>query len=382
MPIEKLKSARTEHKYFLREKREKVSKILIVTNHSYMFYRFRLELIQELMKEHEVVLSMPFVGHEEDLMALGLRCINTKMDRRSINPKNDIKLFGFYWKLLKEEKPDIVITYSIKPNVYAGLACAMQGIPYYANVQGLGSAFERKGLSQFVTVMYKVAFMKVRTVFFENTVDAEDFHRIIGLPEEKQTVLNGAGISMDKYPYVEYPTNDTNRFLYLGRIMKEKGTDELFETSARLKAKGEHFIIDMVGFFEDEYRQKVQEMEEKGIVKFHGFKEDPRPYYQQADCVVMPSYHEGMSNVLLEAASMGRPIITSRIHGCMEAVKDGESGYLCEVKDEESLYKKMKQFISLPTEERKEMGVKGRQLMEEKFQKSKVVKETIAALNL
>ena len=123
-------------------------------------------------------------------------------------------------------------------------------------------------------------------------------------------------------------------------------------------------------------------MEEKGIVKFHGFKEDPRPYYQQADCVVMPSYHEGMSNVLLEAASMGRPIITSRIHGCMEAVDEEESGYLCEVKDAESLYEKMKQFIQLPTEERKEMGVKGRQLMEEKFQKSKVVKETIAALKL
>ena len=127
---------------------------------------------------------------------------------------------------------------------------------------------------------------------------------------------------------------------------------------------------------------KVEEMQQKGIVKFHGFVEDPRPYYQQTDCVVMPSYHEGMSNVLLEGASMGRPIITSRIHGCMEAVAEGESGYLCEVKDAESLYQMMKQFISLPTEERRAMGVKGRQLMEEKFQKSKVVKETIDALKL
>ena len=366
----------------VREKREKVSKILIITNHSYMFYRFRLELIQELMKEHEVVLSMPFVGHEEDFMDMGLRCINTELDRRSINPKKDIKLFSFYWKLLNEEKPDMVITYSIKPNVYAGLACAVQGIPYCANVQGLGSAFERKGLAQFVTLLYKMAFIKVRTVFFENTVDAQDFHRIVGLPVEKQTVLNGAGIDMDKYPYVEYPDNETNRFLYLGRIMKEKGVDELFEAAERLKADGENFIIDMVGFFEDEYRNKVEEMQQKGIVKFHGFVEDPRPYYQQTDCVVMPSYHEGMSNVLLEAASMGRPIITSRIHGCMEAVTEGESGYLCEVKDAESLYQMMKQFISLPTEERRAMGVKGRQLMEEKFQKSKVVKETIDALKL
>ena len=117
-------------------------------------------------------------------------------------------------------------------------------------------------------------------------------------------------------------------------------------------------------------------------MKFHGFKEDPRPYYEQADCVVMPSYHEGMSNVLLEAASMGRPIITSRIHGCMEAVVEGKSGFLCEVRNEESLYRMMKQFISLPTEEREKMGVRGRRLMEEKFQKSKVVKETIEALKL
>ena len=359
-----------------------MSKILIITNHSYMFYRFRLELIQELMKEHEVVLSMPFVGHEEDFMKMGLRCIDTELDRRSISPKKDIRLFGFYWKLLKEEKPDMVITYSIKPNVYAGIACAVQGIPYCANVQGLGSAFERKSLARFVTLMYKVAFIKVRTVFFENTVDAQDFHRIIGLPDKKQKILNGAGISMDKYPYMEYPHNETNRFLYLGRIMKEKGIDELFAAAERLKSDGEDFVIDMVGFFEDEYRQKVQKMEEKGIVKFHGFKEDPRPYYEQADCVVMPSYHEGMSNVLLEAASMGRPIITSRIHGCMEAVVEGESGFLCEVRNEESLYRMMKQFISLPTEEREKMGIRGRRLMEEKFQKSKVVKETIEALKL
>ena len=359
-----------------------MSKILIITNHSYMFYRFRLELVQELMKEHEVVLSMPFVGHENDFQAMGLRCINTELDRRSINPKKDLKLFAFYWKLLKEEKPDLVITYSIKPNVYGGVACALKGIPYCANVQGLGSAFERKALAKFVTLLYKMAFIKVRTVFFENTVDAQDFRRIIGLSEEKQTVLNGAGIDMDKYPYAEYPENGINSFLYVGRIMKEKGVDELFSACERLKEEGENFRLDMIGFFEDEYRNKVEEMQQKGIVKFHGFVEDPRPYYQHTDCVVMPSYHEGMSNVLLEAASMGRPIITSRIHGCMEAVKDGESGYLCEARDEESLYQQMKKFIGLSHKERKEMGVNGRQLMAEEFQKSKVVKETIAALKL
>lgn len=359
-----------------------MSKILIITNHSYMFYRFRLELVQELMKNHEVVLSMPFVGHEDDFRDMGIRCINTDLDRRSINPKKDLKLFRTYQKLIKREKPDLVITYSIKPNIYGGVACSLAGVPYCANVQGLGSAFERKGLAQLVTLLYRIAFRKVRTVFFENRVDAVEFQKMIGLPAEKQTILNGAGIDMDKYPYMDYPANETNRFLYIGRIMKEKGIDELFDAAQRLQADGENFIIDMVGFFEDEYKDRVEEMEHKGIVRFHGFKEDPRPYYALTDCVVLPSYHEGMSNVLLEAATTGRPVITSRIHGCMEAVDEGKSGYLCEPRDADSLYDAMKKFIDLSREEREAMGLSGRDLIKEKFQKSKVVNDTIAALRL
>ena len=131
-----------------------MGKILILTNHSYMLYRFRTELIQSLMKTHEVVLSMPFVGHEEDFMSMGLRCIKTEVDRRGIDPRRDLKLFAFYRRLLKAEKPDMVITYSIKPNIYGGWACQLAGIPYCANVQGLGTAFQKKGLAQIVTMMY------------------------------------------------------------------------------------------------------------------------------------------------------------------------------------------------------------------------------------
>lgn len=359
-----------------------MSKILIITNHSYMFYRFRLELVEELIKSHEVVLSMPFVGHEDDFKKMGIRCINTDLERRSINPAKDFKLLLFYKKLIQQEKPDLVITYSIKPNVYAGIASSLAGVPYCANVHGLGSAFERKGLAVVATILYKTAFVKVKKVFFENVSDAQIFKDRIGIAEDKIVILNGAGINMDKYPYLEYPENKTIRFLYLGRIMKEKGIEELFEAAERLKADGEDIILDIVGFFEDEYKDKVEELEKKGIVKFHSFQKDPRPYYGQADCVVLPSYHEGMSNVLLEAATTGRPVITSRIHGCMEAVAENESGYLCEPRDTDSLYNAMKQFVQLSQEDRKMMGIKGRMLMEEKFQKNKVIKDTIAALQL
>ena len=209
-------------------------KILIITNHSYMLYRFRKELIRELMREHEVVLSMPFVGHEEDFQAMGLKCINTEVDRRGINPKTDGRLFLNYRKLLKAERPDMVITYSIKPNIYAGIACAMAGIPFCANVQGLGTAFQRKGLARFVTVLYKIALHKAKTVFFENQGNAREFIDRGIIPAEKITVLPGAGINLEAYTYQPYPQNDRIRFLYLSRIMREKGIDELFEAMPTL----------------------------------------------------------------------------------------------------------------------------------------------------
>lgn len=359
-----------------------MSKILIITNHSYMLYRFRLELIQELMKTHEVVLSMPFVGHEDDFKALGVRCIETDVDRRGINPKTDLKLFQTYRQLLKIEQPDMVITYSIKPNIYGGLACTLAGIPYCANVQGLGTAFQKKGLAAFVSVLYKLAFRKVRTVFFENESNAAIFRKKGIIPAEKQTILHGAGINLDTYSLVPYPNNEAVHFLYLGRIMKEKGMDELFAATKKLHEKyGSCVVLDLVGFYDDEYyKAQVEQLVLDGIAIFHGFQSEPQPYYAAADCVVLPSYHEGMSNVLLEAAATGRPVITSNISGCREAVEDGVSGYLCRTKDAESLYEQMCRMADLSPADRQAMGQAGRKKMEREFDKHSVVFATITAI--
>lgn len=359
-----------------------MSKILILTNHSYMLYRFRLELIQELMKSHEVVLSMPFVGHEEDFQALGLRCIETDIDRRGINPATDLKLFCTYQRLLKEEKPDLVITYSIKPNIYGGLACRIAGVPYCANVQGLGTAFQRKGLARFVTVLYKLALGKARTVFFENRENAEEFCRRGILSAEKETVLPGAGINLERYSYVPYPENKAIHFLYLGRIMKEKGMDELFAAMRRLREKfGAGMVLDIVGFFDDEgYKAQVDQLVAEGIAEYHGFQSDPAPYYAAADCVVLPSYHEGMSNVLLEAAATGRPVITSDIPGCREAVEDGKTGLLCKARDCASLYEQMARMAETSPAERQAMGLAAHEKMLQEFDKHLVVEKTMSAL--
>ena len=361
---------------------EKQNKILVITNHSYMFWQFRRELIAELMKEHEVVLSMPFVGHEEDFQAMGVRCIETNVDRRGVTPGKDWKLLKTYHDMLKNERPEMVITYSIKPNIYAGLVCGKLGIPFCANVQGLGTAFEKPVLAQFVTMLYKMSFRKVKTVFFENEADAAKFQKHQIIPQNKQVALRGAGINLEHYAIQPYPNNEIVHFLYLGRIMKEKGMDELFSAVLRLKEEGEKFVLDLVGFFEEEYREQVLILQEKGIVVFHGFQEDSRPYYAAADCIVMPSYHEGMSNVLLEAAAVGRPIITSDIPGCREAVEDGATGILVQVKDEVSLYNAMKLMMDMKKEKRQEMGQSGRRKMEREFRKEMVVAETMKAIFL
>ena len=359
-----------------------MSKILILTNHSYMLYRFRTELIRALMQNHEVVLSMPFVGHEEDFMAMGLRCIETDVDRRGINPMRDIRLFRFYRKLLKAEKPDMVITYSIKPNIYGGWACQLASIPYCTNVQGLGTAFQKKGMAQMATIMYRTALLKAKTVFFENQGSANVFLKRHITPAKKITVLMGAGVNLEAYTAQPYPQNDRVHFLYMGRLMAEKGVGELLTAMKRLyRELGDRVVLDIVGFYDDEVcRSQADELVAMGAAVFHGFQPEPRPYYAAADCVVLASYHEGMSNVLLESSAMARPVITSNIHGCREAVDNGITGLLCAVKDVDSLYAQMKKMALLSREEREQMGLAARKKMEREFDKRFVVKNTMDAI--
>lgn len=352
-------------------------KILILTNHSFMLWQFRRELIEELSKYNEIVIGVPFGEHIDDFKSIGCRMIDITLDRRSINPVKDIGLYRTYKKFLKAEQPDMVITYSIKPNIYGGFACRKMEIQYCVNVQGLGTAFQKPILSDIVTVMYRLALKKAKVVFFENEGNAEKFRKRKITPAEQQHVLPGAGVNLERFAYHEYPHNDKVHFLYLGRIMREKGVDELFYAAKKLHDDGANFVLDLVGFFEDEYKEQVDALVSDKIAVFHGFSENPVPYYANADCVVLPSYHEGMSNVLLEAAAVGRPVITSDIPGCREAVIDGESGMLCGVRNKEAVYEAMKRMLELSETKRREMGLNARKLTEEKFEKHKVVTETM-----
>ncbi len=358
-----------------------MAKIFIATNHSYMLYRFRKELITELLKDNSVTLSMPFVGHEKDFETMGCKCIDTAIDRRGINPKTDLKLLLTYFRQITNEKPDKIITYSIKPNIYCGIISSLCRIPYYVNVQGLGTAFQSKKLAPVVTAMYKAATRKAKTVFFENTANAQEFIDRKIIKKDSITVLNGAGINLETFKYTHYPDDSTVKFLYLGRIMKEKGIDELFDAFARLKNEfGDKVTLDLVGFFEDEYKQIVEELSDKKIINFHGFQTDTIPYYQNCNCVVLPSYHEGLSNVLLEASATGRPVITSAIPGCKETVDNEKTGYLVKLKNSDDLYEKMRKFTLLSADEKSVMGRNARTKMENEFDKNLVVKNTIEVM--
>lgn len=357
-------------------------RVLILANMDIGLYKFRKELINELLLNgHEVYISLPDGDLIRPLEKMGCRFIDTPVDRRGINPVTDFKLLMKYKYLMKHLAPDMVITYTIKPNIYGGIAARQAKVPYAVNITGLGTAFERKGiLRKIVNYLYKYSLGKAKVVFFENEGDKEVMLSSKTVAKEKIVVLSGAGVNLDDYPYIEYPSNDIPHFLFIGRVMREKGVDELFEAMRRLRAEGVECFLDVVGPFEEDYKDKLEQYEKDGWLKYHGYQNDVRPFIAPCDCFVLPSWHEGMANTNLECAASGRPVITSNIPGCKEAVIEGVSGLLCEPKNSKSLYLVMKQMAEMSAEERVQMSKTGRKHMEDVFDKKKVVAKTIKHL--
>lgn len=357
-------------------------KNFILANNSDGLYGFRQELLTALAQESKVFVSTPNNGYFDELQAIGCTVIDTPIDRRGINPVTDLKLFRQYRKMLRQVQPDLVITYTIKPNIYGGMACRMAGIPYAVNITGLGTAFQKKGLLRsLVTVMYRTALKKAKVVFFENCENVQTLLDEGIVRREQCCLLSGAGVNLERYALAEYPAEgDETRFLFVGRVMREKGVDELFAAMERLHDEGVPCPLDVLGDYEEDYKEQIERFEAAGWLRYHGYQEDVRPFIENCHCFVLPSWHEGMANTNLECAAMGRPLITSDIHGCKEAVIDGESGYLCEPKNADSLYEAMKKFAQLPYEKKSAMGISGRRHMEAVFDKERVVAETVARL--
>jgi galacturonosyltransferase len=347
-----------------------MSKVLVLTNSSGGLYDFRNEFVLALLAEHEVVVSMPDDTKEKELQGEGCRIIKTAINRRGINPLEDLKLYRSYSKMIKDLKPDLVVTYTIKPNVYGGFASARQKVPYIATITGLGGAFDKTGLLlKIIVTMYKTGLKKAACVFFQNQENRQIFSRF-GIEGKKSRMVMGSGVNLDRHRYEEYPEGDETHFLFVGRVMKERGILEYIEAAKKLH--GDKIFFDIMGYCDEDYQGLLDELEEQGVVRQIGFHTEVHEYLAAASAIVVASFHEGMSNALIEGAATGRPVIASNISGCMEAFEEGKTGFGFTPGKADELIAAMEKFLALPVEERAAMGRRGRAKMEREFDRKLV----------
>lgn len=352
-----------------------MKKVVILSNHHAYTYNFRKEIIQRLIDEHyKVYVVLPYGEKVELLKEMGCEFIDLPLDRRGMNPITDFKLLLSYNKIIKNINPDVVLSYTIKPNIYGGMVCRKQRVPLIANVTGLGTAVENKGFMLKILIqLYRIAFRKISCIFFQNRKN-ERFFRDKKISNGRHRIIPGSGVNLSSHSFEEYPEdNGLVKFLFIGRIMRDKGIEELIDAAIKIKKDYNNVQFDAIGFYESDYEKRAMELSELGVINFHGVKDNVHEYIKNSHAVVLPSYHEGMANVLLEAASTGRPVIASNIPGCKETFDDGVSGLGFEVRNSGALADAFIKFINLPYAQKKAMGVAGRNKMEKEFDRNVVV---------
>lgn len=359
--------------------------IMMIANDSSFAYNLRREVLQRLVQEgHTVKLVCQIRSFEDELTQLGCEVVGVDIQRRGTNPFADVSLFGKYLNILKKNKPDLVFTNNIKPNVYAGMACRMLGISYIPNITGLGTAVECAGkMQQLTTRLYKWGVAGADCIFFQNEENMRFFEQRGMMPKKaKVYLLPGSGVNLETHPALPYVSSETVHFLYVARLLKEKGIDLYLAAAKRIAREHSDVMFHICGGCDDpKYLEILAEAEAAGYVQYHGEQKDMIPFFQMAHCVVHPSYYpEGMSNVLLEAAASARPVIVTDRSGCRETVDAGITGYLIPTRDEVSLVQALEDFLSLTWEAREKLGQAGRQKMEREFDRRLVVQKYIEAL--
>ena len=351
-----------------------MKKVLILANSASGLYDFRNELLLKLIESYEVHVSLPDAEKVPQLAREGCQVHRTPIDRRGVNPIKDMGLFLAYWQLIRSIKPDVVLTYTIKPNIYGNLCCRLKRIPYIANITGLGSVFENGGMVQkIVVLLYKLSLKKASCIFFQNKKNQEIFEQH-GIYGRKARLVPGSGVNLDRHAFEEYSSKEEKMiFLYVGRVMKEKGIEELLYAAKVLCEENPQVIFRLVGNYEEDYKDIVEQYEKEGILELIGYQKEIHPYYQEAAAVLMPSYHEGMSNVILEASATGRPVLASNIPGCQEGFEDGITGFGFPPRDKEALLEALRKFVKLSEDERAQMGKNARAKMEREFDRKQVV---------
>lgn len=358
--------------------------IALLTNNDDDVYCFRKELIEALLNDgYRMLISCPD-GPKFDLMKeIPYIYDNPDIDRRGTNPVKDFGLMMHYWRLFRKNRPAVVLTYTAKPNVFASLAAHQLGIPVINNLTGLGSVVNEQGLmKRFIMWLFRLAYRKSACMMFQNETNMRVAMEA-GMVKGDYKLIPGSGVNTDRYPLQPYPNGGDGKdgtvvvFNYIGRILHDKGVDDYIEAARRIKQEYPQTEFNMLGFIEPteaHYEQELVELERQGIVVYRGSQKDVKPFIARAHCTIHPStYGEGMSNVLLESASSGRPLITTDNPGCMETVEDSKTGFIYHGGDVESLVTTIKRFLALDNENRQRMGERGRERMVSTFSRDIVV---------
>ncbi len=349
--------------------------MLILGNSDLGIYKFRKELIQALIDDgNEVTLSLPYGDYISLLEKTGCIFHKTLIDRRGMNPYKDIQLLLQYNRLIREIKPDVVLTYTIKPNIYGGIICRWHHVRYIANVTGLGTAVEKGGfLSEILLFLYKAGLKSAWQVFFQNESNRNFF--IEKKLVRKDKLIPGSGVNLKEHCYEDYPAESEEiHFLYVGRIMRDKGVKELLDGIEELKKNYPNLYFSLAGGYDEEdFRGRIEKLVERDIVKYWGEQKDIHSLIKTCHALILPSYHEGLSNVLLEAAACGRPVLATNVPGCRETFEDGVSGIGFQPRSSEMLVAAVKKFLDLPYEEKRRMGKRGREKIEKEFDRQIVI---------
>ena len=359
-----------------------MSVVLIVSNTAWSIFNFRAGLIAALRAGgFRVVAVAPPDAYADRIPSLGCVYVPLPMDNRGRNPFLDAVLFARLLLIFAREKPSCVLSFTVKPNIYGSIAARLLGIPVVANIAGLGSIFVNDSPTQsLVRWMYRTALARSQRIFFQNPDDQELFvSRGIVKPEVSE-VLPGSGVNTTYFsPRPQASTDGLIRFLFMGRLLREKGVSEFIAAARALRSRHPMTRFQILGFAGITNPSLIGSAEilswvKEGIVENLGETDDVRPYLAQADCIVLPSYYrEGVPRSLLEAASMGKPIITTDMPGCRAAVVDGKTGFLVKPRDVPDLVNKMAALLDLPKPDREVMGKNGRQHIQKNFDEQIVI---------
>lgn len=369
-------------------------KILLISNFARGLYNFKKELIQELLypnsylnnnllNNNEVVICVPHSEIDTNFIELGCSLINVDMERRGTNPFKDLILLKKYCSIIRKVKPDLVMTFTIKPNIYGGIAAQLTKTEYISNVTGLGSSIRSDSkLKGIVSRLYKIGVKGARYINFENQSDLDFFNEFI-YKNNRSNLMAGSGVNLDRFKFQKYPSSEKKmKFLTIGRIMRDKGSFELLEAAKIIKEKYPDLEFYLVGSYEEDcFKDIIEEYVGKEIINYLGVRNDVPDLIEDCHCVVHPSYHEGLSNVLLEAAASGRPVIASDVPGCKETFIDGKTGFGVKVRDVQDLVSQIDKFINLPYTKKEKMGIDAREYIKNKYDRKYVVAKHIEQIN-